>query len=123
MKVAPDMRRAEVGLLRETVAMSAILAAGAVLAGALTAHLYIGVGLGAGLVIGSVNGHLVAALLDRGAPFVPASIGRLAVVSAIATISRTRTHMSQLTPYETGRPRRRGSQAGPSEAEATGTAA
>jgi len=74
-------------MLRETIAASAVLAGVAVIAFAAVGHLSIGIGLGAGLVIGSFNGHLVAVLLARETPFVMASVGRMAVVSAIAILA------------------------------------
>jgi hypothetical protein len=73
-------------MLRETVAASAFLAASGILIAGLSGHLSVGIGLGAGLLIGSFNGHLVAGLLQRDAPFLAASIARLAFVSALAVL-------------------------------------
>ena len=73
-------------MLRETAAASAVFAACAVLLAGALGHLSIGIGLGAGLLIGSFNGHLVAGLLQRQAPFVAASVARLALVSALAIL-------------------------------------
>jgi len=68
--------------MRETVAASVILAAVAVSVGLLAGRPTVGLGLAAGLVIGSFNGHAVAALLDRHLPFVGASVVRLAALSS-----------------------------------------
>ncbi len=71
-------------VLKETVAASAGLAALCIVAGAITGHLPVGMGLGAGLLIGSSNGHLVVATLRTSAPFALASVGRLLLLSAVA---------------------------------------
>ena len=71
-------------MLRETVAASAAVAAAAILGGVLLGHQAIGVGLAAGLLIGSWNGHALAALLVRGAPLVASTVVRLAAFSAAA---------------------------------------
>ena len=75
------------GVLRETVVASAALAALTVLIAGLAGYLSLGVGIGAGLVIGSFNGRLVAGTLEMGAPFVASSLVRMAVVSAIAILA------------------------------------
>lgn len=75
------------GVVRETVVASAALAVVIVLIAGVAGHLPIGVGLGAGLVIGSFNGSLVAGTLDMGAPFVASSVVRMAAVSAIAILA------------------------------------
>lgn len=74
------------GILKETVAASAAAAALAILAGAVLGHLPTGVGLAAGLLIGSMNGHALAALLSRGTPFVASTIVRLAAFSGVAVV-------------------------------------
>jgi hypothetical protein len=74
------------GMLRETVAASAAIAASTILLAGLAGHLAVGIGLGAGLMIGAFNGHLVAGLLHREAPFLAASMARLAFVSAVAIL-------------------------------------
>jgi hypothetical protein len=75
------------GLLRDTVAASAVLAVLVLFAAGVAGHLTLGVGLGAGLVIGSLNGHLVAALLARDTPFVMGSVVRMAVLSAAGVLA------------------------------------
>lgn len=74
-------------MVRETVVASAALAAVTVLIAGVAGHLVLGVGLGAGLLIGSFNGRLVAGTLEMGAPFVAMSLIRMAVVTAIAIVA------------------------------------
>ena len=74
-------------MVRETVVASAALAVIAVLIAGAAGHLSIGIGLGAGLVIGSFNGRLVAGTLEMGAPFVASSVVRMAAVSAMAILA------------------------------------
>lgn len=71
-------------VLRNSVAASVSLAALSIAAGLLSGRPAVGFGLGAGLLIGSINGHLVAATLERKAPFALASIARLIVLSVSA---------------------------------------
>ena len=75
------------GILKETVAASVAAAAVAILAGAALGHLSTGAGLAAGLLIGSLNGHALAALMARGTPFVASTIVRLAAFSAVAIVA------------------------------------
>ena len=72
------------GILKETVAASAAAAVVVTLAGAVLGHFSTGAGLAAGLLIGSFNGHALAALMARGAPFVASTIVRLAAFTAVA---------------------------------------
>ena len=72
------------GILKDTVVASAAAAAVAIVAGIVLGQLSTGAGLAAGLLIGSLNGHALAALMSRGAPFVASTIVRLAAVSAVA---------------------------------------
>jgi hypothetical protein len=73
-------------MLRESVAASTFLAVLSLLVFAAAGHAPLGLGLGAGLILGAVNGHLILATLNHRAPFVAASIGRLAAVSAVAVL-------------------------------------
>ena len=75
------------GVVRETVVASATLASLIVLVAGVAGHLSLGLGLGAGLVIGSFNGRLVAGTLEMGAPFVASSVIRTAAVSALAILA------------------------------------
>ncbi len=74
------------GVVRETVVASAALATVIVLVAGVVGHLSVGLGVGAGLVIGSFNGRLVASTLEMGTPFVASSVLRMAAVSAIAIL-------------------------------------
>ncbi len=72
------------GILKEAVAASAVAAVVAILAGVVLGHLSIGAGFAAGLLIGSLNGHALAALMARETPFFASTIVRLAAFSAVA---------------------------------------
>jgi len=74
----------DLGIVRKTVTASVVLAAIALIAGVLFSRTSIGVGLGAGLVIGSLNGALVRAVIERRAPFVVSTVVRLAAISTVA---------------------------------------
>ncbi|HET7465978.1 MAG TPA: hypothetical protein VFL29_04885 [Candidatus Dormibacteraeota bacterium] len=71
-------------MLRETVVASAAIAASAILGSLLLGQQAVGVGLAAGLIIGSLNGHALAALMVRGTPLVASTVVRLAAFSAAA---------------------------------------
>jgi hypothetical protein len=73
-------------MLRETVIASAILALVATTISALFGQVSIGVGLAAGLLLGSANGYAIDALLGHAAPFLAASILRLATFSALGLL-------------------------------------
>jgi hypothetical protein len=73
-------------MLRDTVVASAILAVAVATTAGLFGYLSIGLGLAAGLVVGSANGFAIAALLGNGAPFVAASVMRLATLTALALL-------------------------------------
>jgi hypothetical protein len=60
------------------------LAALAIAGSAALSHLDIGVALAAGFSIGSTNGYLMVATVNRRAPFVAASIFRLALLTSTA---------------------------------------
>ena len=74
-------------MLRETVAASAVLAAVVAIAGSLAGHATPSLGIGLGLLLGSGNGYLIAALVERRAPFVAASILRMAILSSLALVT------------------------------------
>jgi len=84
VRVGPGARREQTSILRETVAASAVLGVAAILVGAIAGHSAVGLGSALGLVIGSSNGYLVIALLDRDSPVVFGSLVRLAALSAMA---------------------------------------
>lgn len=73
-------------MLRETVVASLFLAAVVIVASMLFKRLDVGMGLAAGLVIGSANGYLLVASLGRRAPFVAASMVRLALLTSTALV-------------------------------------
>ncbi len=74
-------------LLRQTVVGCAILAvAGAAVASA-AGHVAWGVGIAAGLLLGSLNGFLIQGLLGRGTPFVAASLLRLVFFTSLVLIA------------------------------------
>jgi hypothetical protein len=75
------------GLLKTTVTACAALAAAVVAASALTGHLPLGAGIAAGLLLGSLNGHLIQALLGRGTPMVAGSLLRLVMFSSIVLVA------------------------------------
>jgi len=77
----------DLGIVRKTVTASAVLAAISLIAGLLFSRTPIGIGLAAGLVIGSFNGALVRAVIERRVPFVVATVLRLAAISAVALIA------------------------------------
>jgi hypothetical protein len=71
---------------RETLVTSLILA-GALVAGAdLAGQMLLGVGLGAGLILGSINGFIIQETLDRGAPVLASSFLRLAFFTLLALV-------------------------------------
>jgi hypothetical protein len=72
---------------RETVVGSALLACAVVLVAGLTGQMLLGAGLGVGLVLGSFNGFIIQAALDRGAPVLATSFLRLAMFSLLALIA------------------------------------
>lgn len=71
-------------MLRDTLAASVVLAGVAIAAGAVAGRFSAGIGLGAGLVVGSINGRLVLSSLEKRLPFVAASLGRMALISVAA---------------------------------------
>lgn len=75
------------GVLRVTVAVCCVLAAALIAAGVVAGHAALGVGIAAGLLLGSVNGYLIQALLSRGTPFVAASLMRLVGLSLIVVLA------------------------------------
>jgi hypothetical protein len=75
------------GVLKMTVTACAFLAAAIAIGTALFGHLPIGAGIGAGLLLGSLNGYLIQALLGRGTPMVAGSLLRLVLFTSIVVIS------------------------------------
>ena len=75
------------GLLKVTVTICAVLAALIAIGAALIGHASVGMGLAAGLLLGSLNGYLIQSLLGRGTPFVAGSLLRLVMFSSIAIVA------------------------------------
>jgi hypothetical protein len=72
------------GVLKLTVTACAVLAASIAVGAAITGHLSLGLGIAAGLLLGSMNGYFIQSLLGRGTPFVAGSLLRLVAFSLIA---------------------------------------
>ncbi len=75
------------GVLRLTVIACCVLSVGLVVGGVALGHAGLGIGVGAGLLVGSVNGYLIQALMSRGTPFVAASLLRLVGLSFIVLVA------------------------------------
>jgi len=75
------------GLLRDMVVACLLAALAAAGAGAVTGHLDVGLGLAAGLTLGSLNGYLLQGLMDRGTPFAASGIFRILLFSSFALIA------------------------------------
>jgi hypothetical protein len=75
------------GMLRKTVAACSVLAVAIAVAGTVTDHMQVGFGIGAGLLLGSLNGYLIQELLRRGMPFVASSLLRILTLTAIVLMA------------------------------------
>ncbi len=73
-------------MLRETVIASAVIALVATTIAALFGQISIGIGLAAGLLLGSANGYAIQVLLGHAAPFLAGSMLRLVTLSALALL-------------------------------------
>jgi hypothetical protein len=73
-------------MLRETVIASVALALVVTTIAGLFGQLSVGIGLAAGLLLGSANGYAIEALLGHATPFLAASMLRLATFSALALL-------------------------------------
>ena len=73
-------------MLRDTVVASAVLAIAVTAVAALLGNLPIGLGLAAGLLLGSANGYAIALLIGQDAPFLAGSMVRLATLTALALL-------------------------------------
>jgi hypothetical protein len=72
---------------RETLITSLIFAVALVAGADLAGQMVLGVGFGAGLVLGSINGFIIQAALDRGAPVLVTSFLRLVFFSLLALVA------------------------------------
>jgi O-antigen/teichoic acid export membrane protein len=75
------------GVLRVTTIGCAVLAAAIVVAAALAGHVGFGIGLAAGLLVGSLNGYVIQGMLERRTPFRIASLGRLIGFSSLVLVA------------------------------------
>lgn len=75
------------GLLRQTVVACSIAAVAATVIGSALGHPAAGLAMAAGLMLGSLNGYLIQGLLNRGAPFVAASLMRILFFSSLVLIA------------------------------------
>jgi hypothetical protein len=75
------------GVVRNTVVACSILSIAAVAVATAIGHFSIGIGLAAGLLLGSANGYLIQGLINRGAPFVAASLLRILFFTSIVLIA------------------------------------
>jgi len=82
--VGSGVRKAQSSILGETVVACATLGLVTAAAAGVAGHTSFGIGVAAGLLIGSINGYLMVALLDQNASFLFASLMRLAILSAVA---------------------------------------
>ncbi len=71
------------GLLRRTVVVCAATAVTSLVIGALSGRVGYGLGIAAGLMLGSSNGYLLQGLMTRGTPFVAASLLRILFLSSL----------------------------------------
>lgn len=71
---------------RETLIVSLVFAAALVVSADLAGQMLLGVGLGVGVVLGSLNGFIIQASLDRGAPMLVTAFLRLAIFTLLALI-------------------------------------
>lgn len=74
------------GLLKVTVTICAVLAAIVAAGAALSGNPQVGLGLAAGLLLGSLNGYLIQSLLGRRTPFVAGSLLRLVIFTSVVLI-------------------------------------
>jgi len=82
--VGSGARSAHSSILRETAVGCTMLALVVAVVAGIAGHTSIGIGVAIGLVLGSINGYLLIAMLDVNSSFLFASVMRLAVLSAVA---------------------------------------
>jgi hypothetical protein len=75
------------GLVRQTVLACSIAAVCAAAVAAVLGHAEAGLAMAAGLVLGSLNGYLIQGLLNRGTPFVAASLMRILLFSSLVLLA------------------------------------
>ncbi|GAC1670154.1 MAG: hypothetical protein PVS3B2_11360 [Candidatus Dormibacteraceae bacterium] len=74
-------------VLKVTVTACAVLAAVIAFVAALSGHSSIGMGIAAGLLLGSLNGYFLQALLGRGTPMVAGSLLRLVAFTSVVILA------------------------------------
>ena len=75
------------GVLRQTLLACAVLSVGIAAVASSMGHTAIGLAMAVGLMLGSANGYLIQGLLNRGAPFVAASLLRIVFFSTLVLIA------------------------------------
>lgn len=75
------------GVLRQTVLACLVLSVAVAVVASAIGYTGIGLGLAVGLMLGSANGYLIQGLLNRGAPFVAASLLRIVFFSSLVLIA------------------------------------
>ncbi|HEY1419583.1 MAG TPA: hypothetical protein VGG90_02615 [Candidatus Dormibacteraeota bacterium] len=75
------------GVLKLTVTACAVLAASIAVGAAAAGHAALGMGIAAGLLLGSMNGYLIQAVLGRGTPFVAGSLIRIFGLTALVFLA------------------------------------
>ena len=78
----------------QTLGVALSLAIAVFLAAALLGNTGVGAALGAGLVLGSLNGFLIQSTLDRRAPILATSVVRLAMLTLLALAASRLTGLS-----------------------------
>jgi hypothetical protein len=76
------------GSIQQETLIISLLLAGALFVGAgLAGQILLGAGVGVGLVIGSLNGFIIKAALDRGAPMLITSFLRLSLFTLLGLLA------------------------------------
>ena len=74
-------------VLQKTVVACSIVSIAVVAVATAIGHFGVGLGLAAGLMLGSANGYLIQGLINRGTPFVAASLLRILFFTSIVLIA------------------------------------
>ena len=74
-------------MLKMTTSGCAALAVTILVASTLSGHAGVGIGLAAGLLLGSLNGYVIQGMLERRTPFRMASLARLIGFSSLALVA------------------------------------
>lgn len=79
-------------MLRVTVAASLLVGALSIAAGTVAGHGSAGTGFAAGLAIGSANGYLLVATVNRRVPFAASGFFRMALLTGTALMAASLLH-------------------------------